>query len=89
MRVTLSPSARDDLRTVYRFYAERGSADRVVGAILKAANGLADFPHLGKLGAVPGTRERIVIRYPYRVVYLIAGSTIEILRVIHTAQEWP
>ena len=44
---------------------------------------------MGRHGAVPGTRERIVTRYPYRVVYQIADDPIEVLRVIRTAQQWP
>lgn len=85
------PAAQDDLRAAYAYYAERDPAapDRVIGVILHAANGLAQFPLLGRAGAVPGTRERIVSRYPYRIVYHIVNETIEVLRIIHTAQPWP
>ena len=85
------PAAQDDLRTAYAYYAERNpaAADRVVGAILNAANGLAQFPLMGRPGAVPGTRERIVTRYPYRVVYHVVDDTVEVLRIIHTARQWP
>jgi addiction module RelE/StbE family toxin len=85
------PAAQDDLRAANAYYAERSpaAAGRVVGAILNAANGLAQFPLMGRHGVVPGTRERIVTRYPYRVVYQIVDDTIEVLRVIHTAQQWP
>ena len=92
------PAAQADLRAAYAYYAERNpaayaernpAADRVVGAILNAANGLAQLPLMGRHGAVPGTRERIVTRYPYRVVYHIVDDTIEVLRVIYTAQQWP
>ena len=85
------PAAQADLRAAYAYYAERNpaAAHRVVGAILNAANGLAQLPLMGRHGAVPGTRERIVTRYPYRVVYHIVDDTIEVLRVIYTAQQWP
>lgn len=85
------PAAQDDLRATYTYYAERNpaAADRVVGAILNAANGLAQFPLMGRPGAVPGTRERIVTRYPYRVVYHSVDDTVEVLRIIHTARQWP
>jgi addiction module RelE/StbE family toxin len=83
------PAAQDDLRAVHAYYAERNpsAADRVVGVILNSANGVATFPLLGRQGVVPGTRERSVTRYPYRIVYHIAGNTIEVLRVIHTARQ--
>jgi toxin ParE1/3/4 len=91
VRVVLTPSAQDDLRDVYSFHVDRGSAsaDHVVGTILKAINGLAAFPHLGRAGVVPGTRERIVMCYPYRIVYRIVDDVIEVARVLHTAREWP
>ena len=85
------PAAQEDIRAAYAYYAERSptSADRVVGAILKAATGLAQFPLLGHTGRVPGTRERIVTRYRYRIVYHIVGDSVEVLRVLHGAQQWP
>jgi addiction module RelE/StbE family toxin len=87
----LSEAARDDLRAIYRYYAERSpaSADRVVGTILKAANGLTRFPLMGKQGAIEGTRERVVTRYPYRIVYGIEEDAIIVLRIVHGAQQWP
>jgi len=85
------PSAYGDLRAAHAYSAERSPAapDRVTGAILRAANGLAKFPLLGRPGAVPGTRERIVVRYPYRIVYHVMGDTVEVLRILHSAQSWP
>jgi len=74
-------------------YADRDPdtdrADRVVGVIIAAANGLIQFPLLGRQGSVPGTRERMITRYPYRVIYRIVGDTVEVLRVIHGARQWP
>lgn len=91
MTLRLSEAARDDLRAIYAYYAERNpsSADRMVGTILKAANGLMLFPLMGRSGAVEGTRERVVTRYPYRIVYRIEEDVIVVLRVIHGARQWP
>ncbi len=44
---------------------------------------------MGKQGSLEGTRERLMSRYPYRIVYRIAGDDIIILRVMHTKQQWP
>jgi plasmid stabilization system protein ParE len=46
---------------------------------------------MGKPGDIPETRERLVLRYPYRIVYHIhaANQVIEVWRVVHSAQEWP
>lgn len=93
MRVALTDAAEADLAAVYAYYAERSgpAADRVLGAILRAINSLALFPLMGRPGEVPATRERIVTRYPYRIVYHIdeASQTIEVWRVIHSTRQWP
>jgi plasmid stabilization system protein ParE len=31
----------------------------------------------------------VIGRYPYRIVYRVAGDTVEVLRIIHGAQQWP
>jgi toxin ParE1/3/4 len=89
--VVVSPAARDDIRSAYAFYAERrpAAARRVVQAILDAIGNLTEYPLIGRVGLVPGTRERLLVRYPYKIVYEIQGSIIEVDRVRHTAQRWP
>ena len=90
MKVALTEAAEADLAAIYAFYAERSgpAADRVLGTILHAINGLALFPLMGRPGDVPTTRERVVTRYPYRIIYHIdeAKEVIEVWRVLHAAQ---
>ena len=90
MKVALTEAAEADLAAIYAFYAERSgpAADRVLGTILHAINGLALFPLMGRPGDVPTTRERVVTRYPYRIIYHIdeANEVIEVWRVLHAAQ---
>ena len=45
-------------------------------------------PKLYKDGRVKGTRE-IVVRPNYVMVYRVIGDVVEVLRVLHTAQQWP
>jgi toxin ParE1/3/4 len=93
VKVELTDAAEADLAAIYAYYAERSgpAAGRVLGTILRAINGLALFPLMGRPGEVPETRERLVSRYPYRIVYHInaAKQVIEVWRVVHSAQEWP
>ncbi len=93
MHVIMTKSAEADLADIYAYYAERSgaTADRVIGVILKAINGLAIFPLMGTLGKVPATRERMTMRYPYRIVYHVdeAHQTVEVWRVVHAARQWP
>lgn len=49
---------------------------------------LADFPHLGRLGRVPNTRELVAHRN-YVIIYEIDGAVARILRLLHVARQWP
>ena len=93
MRIVLTDAAEADLARTYAYDAERSgpAADKVLGTILRAINGLALFPLIGGPGDVPHTRERRVTRYPYRIVYHIdeVNQVIEVWRVVHSAQRWP
>ncbi len=91
MKVVLSDPAEDDLAGIYDYYSVRDyeHAERVIRAIIRACDGLADFPLLGKKGKVEGSRERLMTRYPYRLVYRIDGETIFVSRIVHTHQQWP
>ncbi len=49
---------------------------------------LAAHPRSGRPGRVPETRELVVAGAPYVVVYRI-GPAVELLRILHGAQQWP
>jgi plasmid stabilization system protein ParE len=51
--------------------------------------GLARFPEMGRPGRIEGTRELVISRTPYIAAYRILGGTVQILRVLHGAQQWP
>jgi toxin ParE1/3/4 len=50
---------------------------------------LADHPDMGRPGRISGTRELVVTRFSYNLPYRVRGDTVEILRVFHTARQWP
>ncbi len=45
-------------------------------------------PHLGRIGRKRGTHE-LVAHESYVVIHRVLTAKIEILRVKHTAQQWP
>ena len=92
--VVWSAEARRDYFDILRHIAEDDpqAAERVVDAIDKAGGDLGKHA-TGRPGRVAGTYEKSVARLPYVIAYAlteIAGrESIVILRVIHTARNWP
>lgn len=58
-------------------------------AIDAAVVHLALHPYSARRGRVAGTRELVVPRTPYLIVYRIEQKAVVILRVLHGAQDWP
>ena len=54
----------------------------------KAAERLQTHPMLGRAGRVDGTRE-LVAHENYILVYDIGGDKVRVLRVLHSARQWP
>jgi toxin ParE1/3/4 len=52
---------------------------------------LVDFPDQGRRGRIANTREMAVSGTPFVVVYRVKPrkGRVEILRVLHGAQQWP
>ncbi len=50
---------------------------------------LIKHPEMGRSGRKPGTRELVISRTPFIIIYRIKGTRIELLRVLHGAQLWP
>lgn len=51
---------------------------------------LIEHPKMGRLGRVLGTRELVISSTPFVVVYRLDGANrIEILRLLHSSQQWP
>lgn len=63
-------------------------ADKIVHAIYDAAVQLEEHPKLGREGQ-SGTRELIMSRYPYTLVYRLTASKICIVTVLHQSRQYP
>ena len=88
----LERAAEDLYRIVTRLEESNPEyAQRVYQAIQNTAANLASFPNLGRPGRVKGTREIVVPKHPYILPYrdVEADNRLEILAVMHSAQEWP
>lgn len=57
--------------------------------ILQHVSHLAEHPQMGRDGRKGKTRELVVPRTPFIVIYRIVERRVEILRLLHGAQKWP
>ncbi|MBI4757264.1 MAG: type II toxin-antitoxin system RelE/ParE family toxin [Betaproteobacteria bacterium] len=65
------------------------AARRVVGFVREQVGVLSSQPGIGRPGRIDGTRELVVSRFPYIVVYRTSVRGIDVLAVIHTSRRWP
>jgi toxin ParE1/3/4 len=78
----------EDLATYISVDSEL-AAEIVEARVHKEAKLLSRFPRCGRAGRIEGTRERVVRRTPYILIYKIASGRVRILRVYHGARKWP
>ncbi|MCP3700417.1 MAG: type II toxin-antitoxin system RelE/ParE family toxin [Aliivibrio sp.] len=85
-----SAFSRDDLVSIVEYIAEDNldAAQRVFNDIRNKTEHLRDYPQMGRIGRVAGTRELVVLGN-YIVVYQERQDVIHILRVIHSSQQFP
>jgi addiction module RelE/StbE family toxin len=90
-RLEWSPRAGRDLLAIEAFYAEYSqvTANRVMAEIRRNALLLETHPQIGRRGQVSGTRELVIIKYPFLLVYRIVGRRVRIGRVLHQHQKYP
>lgn len=50
---------------------------------------LQQHPQIGRPGRKQGTRELVISRTPFIVVYRVKAKRIELLRVLHGSQQYP
>lgn len=64
------------------------NAEKMIDLIEGKVTPLTAHPHIGRTGRKRGTHE-LVAHESYVVIYRVLTKKIEILRVKHTAQQWP
>jgi plasmid stabilization system protein ParE len=90
----LSPEALDDLDVIWAYVAQddADAADRIADAAYRVCGTLAKHPELGPLcrfssGGPVGIRFFVITEFPnYLVFYRVIADAVEIIRVLHGAQ---
>jgi toxin ParE1/3/4 len=91
MLIRWTEPAASDLTQICDFlkeHASSGIARRVALSIFQNIDTLTNFPEKGRVGRKSGTRELIFATLPYVVVYRVRGESLEVLRILHGAQNW-
>ncbi|MFO1097885.1 MAG: type II toxin-antitoxin system RelE/ParE family toxin [Xanthobacteraceae bacterium] len=91
MRLRWTSPALRDLEAIGEFIAKDNpaAAAKTVTHILDLTGALANHPHMGRAGRVPGTRELVITDTPFVVPYRVRDVSIEVLAVFHGARRWP
>lgn len=90
MRLIWSAAARDDLRDITSYIANRDAAmaRTLADRIQVCVQSLADHPYDYPMGRISGTREALV--HPnYALTYQAGEDTVEIVSMLHTRRQFP
>ncbi|MGH8470771.1 MAG: type II toxin-antitoxin system RelE/ParE family toxin [Gammaproteobacteria bacterium] len=90
MRLRWTRPALSDFIEAQQYIARENptAAQEVAQRVWDAASQLLTHPELGRPGHVGDTREWVVTKTPYLIVYRRKGEFIEILRVWHAKRNW-
>ncbi|EUB95060.1 plasmid stabilization system [Rhizobium sp. CF080] len=83
MKIVYLPQTRADLRWMKDYYTQvfPQGARYARLRFQNAERLLKDNPEIGRPGALPGTRELVIARTPFIILYRIQMDRIEILRI--------
>lgn len=85
------PAAQRDFDSIIDYIASDNplAAIEQGDEIERQVTGLLEHRQLGRPGRVKGTRELVIVRTPYIAAYRLKRGKIQILRILHGAQQWP
>ncbi len=91
MEVRFSESSLEDLRSIREYICANNeeAAKKVVAHILEQVETiLVHNLAIGRAGRILRTREFVISKYPYILLYQVRENIIYILRVLHTSRKW-
>ena len=83
--------AQSDLSEIFTYLElrDKQAAKRVINAIERSANILTIYPLTGRQTDLGHVRVKPIPNYPYLLFYQPTETDLIVLRVWHTAREWP
>ena len=91
MRVNWTKSAINDLEIEANYLSKISPSieDSFLKHVESSIDLIKEYPELGRIGRVNQTRELILKKFQYILVYLVESSYIDIIRLLHTSRKWP
>ena len=91
MRVIWTAQAETELKAALSYAQLRwpGAVAKIAADVLGMVERLRSFPLSGRSGVVAGTRELVLTRYPFIVVYMAGVDAVTVLRIYHQRMKWP
>jgi toxin ParE1/3/4 len=91
MRVIWSPLAAEDLDRIAAYIAQFNpvAARAVAKRIYEGCGALGQFPYGHRKSRIPGKHDLVFTNLPYIAVYRVGVDRVEIIRIYHSAQDWP
>ena len=92
MRIHWTNRALDHLLAIHEYVAQNSAiyANRLIDRLTRRSEQIGLFPQSGRM--VPEYKRsdiREVIERPYRIIYRVKEDQIDILSVVHSAQQLP
>jgi toxin ParE1/3/4 len=83
-------SAQAQFRSLLDYVSDHdeAAADRLKADFEERIARLAEWPGMGRLGRVPGTRE-FVLHPNYIAIYEVVGDRVIMLRILHARRRYP
>ena len=83
MKLRWTPRAVADLEQIadYLLAREPRAWEKLLARVELTLDYLLQFPHMGKAGLAPGTREFVLSGTPYIIVFRLKGDVVQILSI--------
>lgn len=90
-RLEWSRHAEHGLAAIHDYIAADNpkAAESVARHLLESAGKLINFPMIGHEGKRAGTRELVITKYPYTIIYRLTSEKIRIVAVVHQSRQYP
>ncbi|WP_027187146.1 type II toxin-antitoxin system RelE/ParE family toxin [Desulfovibrio cuneatus] len=81
--------AQEDLRSILQYFIDEQDEEtgqKLVTSLFSATARLENFPLSGKPSEIKETRELVLPKLSYILVYKVNSATVEIISVLHTSK---